>query len=126
MIMPTPEHWEIFAALLAILVLLASGIMALRRLGILRAPELPAGRDPGSPEIAARLDRHADRITALERAVSGLASHDDIHGLQIAVEKQTGTMREIRAFMDRDTETVARLDAKVTRIEDHLLGEARK
>ncbi len=55
-----------------------------------------------------------------------LASREDIHRLQLAIEQQAGAMREVRAFMERDANNVTRLSAAITRIEDHLLGEQRR
>ena len=121
---PTPEHWQTFAALLAILGLLGGAVVALQRLGFLgRGSRQPY---PGPPDVTDRLDRHAERIARLEGAVAGLASREDIHGLQIAIERQAAAVQELRTAMDRDARAVSALSASVTRIEDHLLGEARR
>ncbi len=118
----TPEHWQTFAAMVAILALLSGAVVSLRRLGFLRPPARPPDAQGA---VSERLDRHAERLARLEGAVAGLASREDIHHLQMAIEQQAGAVREIRAFMARDAEAVGRLDAAITRIEDHLMGEGR-
>lgn len=126
---PTPEDWQAFAALLAILGLLGGAVVALQRLGVLRrTPSAPA---PGEahrvpPGVTDRLDRHAERLAQLEGAVAGLASSKDIHALQLAMERQAGDMRKLQSAMDRDAKAVDQLSAAITRIEDHLLGETRR
>ncbi len=134
---PTPEDWQAFAALLAILGLLGGAVVALQRLGLIRrAPSsTPSSPAPSPapceahrvpPDISDRLDRHAERLAQLEGAVAGLASSKDIHALQLAMERQAGDMRKLQSAMDRDAKAVDQLSAAITRIEDHLLGETRR
>ncbi len=129
---PTPEDWQAFAALLAILGLLGGAVVALQRLGLIRrapssTPSSPAPGDAPVPAgVADRLDRHAERLAQLEGAVAGLASSKDIHALQLAMERQAGDMRKLQSAMDRDAKAVDQLSAAITRIEDHLLGETRR
>ncbi|WP_419737789.1 hypothetical protein [Ruegeria sp.] len=124
---PTPEDWQSFAALLAILGLLGGAVVALQRLGLLRrsASPHPSRSGPGA-DVTDRLDRHAERLTRLEGAVAGLASREDIHALQLAIERQAGAVSELRTAMERDARAVGTLSAAITRIEDHLLGESRR
>ncbi|WP_420010968.1 hypothetical protein [Tateyamaria sp.] len=113
---PSPEDWQSFAAMLAILGLLGGAVVALQRLGFLgRSSRLSAGS-------AERLDRHADRLTRLEAAVEGLASREDIHALRLAIEQQAAPMAELRIAIARDAKAVDQLSVAITRIEDHLLG----
>ena len=79
---PTPEQWEAAAGVAVVLIFVSGAVAALRRLGFL------GGRTPAAPvldtrisDMDGRLDRHEARIAAAERAVSGLASREDIHGL---------------------------------------------
>jgi len=126
---PTPEDWQTFAALLAILGLLGGAAVALQRLGFLRRSPpaaAPSRTAPVPSDVTERLERHAERLARLEGAVAGLASRDDIHSLQIAVERQAANVRELRTAMDRDAKAVSTLSAQITRIEDHLLQETRK
>ena len=121
---PTPEDWQSFAGITAILILLGGVVVALRRLGLL--PGNSPGASPGTSrpvsEVEQRLDRHEGRIVGLEQAVSGLASREDMHRLQVAIEQQAGSMRELRAVIERDALAATRLSSAITRIEDHLLG----
>ena len=120
----TAEHWQTFAAMIAILGILAGARVSLRKLGFLRPPEPPAA-PAASTEIAERLERHAERLTKLEAAVVGLASRDDIHKLQIAIERQGGDMRKLQTAIEHDAKAVDQLSSAIIRIEDHLLGEKR-
>ncbi len=61
-----------------------------------------------------RLLDHDQRLTSLETAVRGLPAKDELHGLQLALERMHGDVRELRAIMGR-------MEAVVTRHEDHLL-----
>ena len=117
---PTPEDWQSFAGIIAILILLGGVVVALRRLGLL--PGASPGTSRPVSEVEQRLDRHEGRIVGLEQAVSGLASREDMHRLQVAIEQQAGSMRELRAVMERDALAATRLSSAITRIEDHLLG----
>ena len=84
---PTPEDWQNFAALLAILGILGGAVVGLQRMGFLRRTPPPRA-DAVPPEVSDRLDRHADRLARLEAAVSGLASREDIHELKLSIERQ--------------------------------------
>lgn len=105
------EHWQIFGGMVAILVLLGSGAMALKRLGLIG----------GQGALGERVERHAIRLSDLERRVSGLAAREDIHQLQLEIATQTGELKEMRALMKGQSEIMERLEVVVTRHEDHLL-----
>ena len=122
----TAEHWQTFAAMIAILGILSAGAVSVRRLFFPRPSTRPPAPTPAAPnEIAERLERHAERLTKLEAAVVGLASRDDIHKLQIAIERQGGDMRKLQTAIEHDAKAVDQLSSAITRIEDHLLGEKR-
>ncbi|WP_170563111.1 hypothetical protein [Ruegeria atlantica] len=136
--LPTADDWQNAIGILGVLAVIGAGGIILRQLGFLggkaaaSAPAPAPNASPAQPpapamhaDITERFDRHAERITRLETAVSGLASRADIHRIEIAIQTQEGAIREIRAFMASDAKAVARLDASITRIEDHLLGEER-
>jgi len=123
---PTPDDWQTFAALLGILGLLGGAVVALQRLGFLGRANASPRTEAGTSEVSRRLDRHAERLAHLESAVSGLASSKDIHALQLAMERQSAAVLELRTAMERDAKAVGTLSAQITRIEDHLLHEARK
>ena len=122
---PTPEDWQNFAALLAILGILGGAVVGLQRMGFLRRTPPPRA-DAVPPEVSDRLDRHADRLARLEAAVSGLASREDIHELKLSIERQGGGVRELRTAIEQDARVIDKLSASITRIEDHLMGDARR
>ncbi|CAM3972494.1 DUF2730 family protein [Phaeobacter sp. JH18-32] len=73
-------------------------------------------------EGSKRMDRHENRIAALEQTVQILPGTGDIHALQLELVKQTGSLAEIRAVMDGNAKIMARLETIVSRHEDHLIG----
>ncbi len=68
-----------------------------------------------------RMDRHENRIAAMEQTVQSLPDKDDVHAMQIEMVKQTGSLNEMRAVMEGNAKIMARLEAIVSRHEDHLL-----
>jgi len=76
-------------------------------------------------DVDARLDRHENRITAVEHSVQVMPNKDDVHALQLEMVKQTGSLNEMRAVMEGNSKIMQRLEAIVTRHEEHLM-EGRK
>lgn len=72
-------------------------------------------------EGSKHMDRHDGRIAALEQTVQSLPGTDDMHALQLELVKQTGSLNEMRAVMEGNAKIMARLEAIVSRHEDHLL-----
>lgn len=72
-----------------------------------------------------RMDRHEARISKMEQTVQSLPDKDDVHAMQLEMVKQTGSLNEIRAVMDGNSKIMARLEAIVSRHEDHLLEGAK-
>ena len=68
-----------------------------------------------------RMDRHENRIAAIEQTVQTMPGKDDMHSLQLELVKQTGSLNEMRAVMEGNAKIMARLEAIVSRHEDHLL-----
>jgi len=75
--------------------------------------------------LSGRADRHEGRIAAIEAALAGLPGQDHIHAVQLSMAEVRGELREIRALMSGNTAVMQRLEAIVSRHEDHLL-EARR
>jgi len=73
-------------------------------------------------EGAKRMDRHEARIASVEQSIAAMPDADDIHAVQLSLAEQTGALREIRAIMDGNGKVMARLEAIVSRHEDHLLN----
>ncbi len=125
--MITPEALQAFAGVAAVVVLLGSLAVALQRLGFLRRSDTAPAKAPDMDgDTSARLERHAERLTRLEAMVAGLASRDDITELRLEMERQTGSLKEIRALMKGNAQIMARLETVVTRHEDHLLERGSK
>lgn len=68
-----------------------------------------------------RMDRHESRLASLEQTVQTLPGKDDLHAMQLEMVKQTGSLNEMRAVMEGNSKIMARLEAIVSRHEDHLL-----
>lgn len=73
-----------------------------------------------------RMDRHEGRIASLEQTVGGLPSKEDIHKLELHMEKVSGTMSRMEAVMEGNQKIMSRLETIVTRHEDHLLTGAKQ
>lgn len=69
-----------------------------------------------------RMDRHENRIVALEQTVKSMPGTGDIHALQLELVKQTGELAEMRAVMKGNAKIMERLENIVSRHEDHLIG----
>jgi hypothetical protein len=68
-----------------------------------------------------RMDRHELRIQTLEQTVQALPGREDIHKIEIHVERMAGEMGRISAVMEAQTKLMERLERIVTRHEEHLL-----
>jgi len=75
--------------------------------------------------LAGRSARQEGRLIALEAAIHAKPGVDDVHKLQLNLAHIGGEMREIRVMLQGQIEMQRRLDAILTRHEDHLLGASR-
>jgi hypothetical protein len=73
-----------------------------------------------------RLDRHETmlgeqdkRLGRVEQTMRGMPAKDDLHGLQLSMERMAGDLREMRAIMGR-------MESVVGRHEDHLLDGGKR
>jgi hypothetical protein len=73
-----------------------------------------------------RLDRHQGRLDRLDQSVASLPGKEDMHQLQIQMIRISGTMDRMEAVMEGSGKIMSRLEAIVTRHEEHLLSENRK
>jgi len=73
-----------------------------------------------------RMDRHEARISRVEQTVQSMPGKDDMHALQLEAVKQTGAMEKMAAVMEGNAKITARLEAIVTRHEQHLLDGGKK
>ena len=70
---------------------------------------------------SARLDRHDARLSAVEQTLQTLPASQDLHRVELALERIGGDMREMRASMSGQQQIMVRLESVVTRQEDHLM-----
>lgn len=69
-----------------------------------------------------RLDRHEARISLNEQALQVLPKKDELHQVNVILERVAGDMREMRALMSGQQQIMARLETVVSRQEDHLMS----
>lgn len=67
------------------------------------------------------MDRHDNRITVLEQAITVMPDKDDMHRLQLEMVKMTGSLGQMQAVMEGNAKIMERLETIVSRHEDHLL-----
>jgi hypothetical protein len=82
----------------------------------------------GSRQNAVRIDAHARRIEAVEARLQGveqtvraMPAKDDVHDLRLALADMKGELRAMHVAMTGTREIMGRLEAVVTRHEEHLL-----
>lgn len=86
-----------------------------------------------SKKNGARLDAMAITLTALEQRISAseqtqraLPSKDDIHELELSMERLKGEMKTLSQVMAGQSQITERMEAILNRHEDHLLQGGRK
>lgn len=77
-------------------------------------------------EGSERMDRHDNRLLALEQTIKVMPGKDDLHAVQIELTRMSGTMETMSAIMEGNQKIMMRLENIVGRHEDHLLNEGRK
>ncbi len=70
---------------------------------------------------SSRLDRHDLRIQKIEDVVKSLPGKDELHDLAIGISDLRGDMREMRMALQGQGQIMTRLEAVVSRQEDHLM-----
>ena len=68
-----------------------------------------------------RLDDHDMRINGMEQSQRALPTSDDLHTLEIAMERLKGEIKTMSAVMSGQSDIMQRLEAIVSRHENHLL-----
>lgn len=71
---------------------------------------------------ARRLETIEGRLQSVEQSVRGMPGKDDIHAVQIALSEMRGELRAVHVTINGTREIMGRLEAVVTRHEEHLLG----
>lgn len=70
-----------------------------------------------------RMDRHERRIGSVEQTIQSMPGRTDLHDVQIELVKLTGSLNEMRAVMEGNSNIMGRLEAIVSRHEEHLLDQ---
>lgn len=73
--------------------------------------------------VAERLDGHDLRLSGVEQSLRAMPSKDDMHGLQLSLTGMDGKLLEMKAVMEGNNRIMERLEAIVTRHEEHLLQQ---
>ena len=118
--MISPDAWQAFGGVLAVIIALGGGVLALQRLGILRpkpAAVPPAPTEEGSDDLGARVADLESRVAVLdertrkhERSLEGIGR---LHGRIDGVAETTGRIEGEITQMNRTLNLMLR----------HLLGE---
>jgi len=74
-----------------------------------------------SRKNASRLDGLEQRVNVLEQRSGVIATKDDLHAMSMALEGIKGEMKAMRAEMNGNTNIMERLEAIVSRHDNHLL-----
>ena len=75
---------------------------------------------------AAKLDDHKSRIGSLEQSHQFAPTKGDIQKIVLAMEGVKGDVKVMRAEMSGNIAIMVRLEAIVSRHEDHLLGGSKR
>lgn len=68
-----------------------------------------------------RMDRHEHRLNSIEQTLRTMPAKDDLHELQLAMERLRGDMGRMGAAMEGHAAIMARVEGIVGRHEQHLL-----
>lgn len=77
-------------------------------------------------EHAKRIDDHNQRIGSVEQTLRGGPTSDDLHELELTLERVQGKMGTLSAMLEGHVAIMERLEAIVTRHEDHLLSGGKR
>lgn len=73
-------------------------------------------------EGSKRMDRHDNRLTAIETDLKSMPAKDDLYEVKLEISGMVGEIKEMRALMDGNAGLMKRIEAMIVRHEDHLLG----
>lgn len=72
-----------------------------------------------------RMDRLHERVNSIEQTMRGLPQKEDMHQLQLTVEKMNGKLDTMSAVIDGNSKVMVRLENAVDR-QDGYLHEVKK
>ena len=111
------------------LVLWAAALSTLLSFGILICSIFsgPSKRNASKlDEHSARLDGHELRISGIEQTQRALPTANDMHELELAMERLKGELKTNSAVMAGHSAIMERLEAIVSRHENHLLDGGKR
>ena len=68
------------------------------------------------------MDDLTRRVDALETSVRQMPGKEDLHKMELQLERMTGHLGKMQAVMEGNQNIMERLEGIVGRHEDHLLG----
>lgn len=71
-----------------------------------------------------RMDRHDTRLNSIEQTLRDLPVKADMHALQLSMSEMRGEMKVMATAMSGSNSLMERLEAVVSRHEDHLLKKS--
>ena len=69
-----------------------------------------------------RMNRHEQRLQAIEQTLHDMPGRGELHALELELVRMNGTMGKVEALMTGHADIMKRLEAVVTRHEEHLLN----
>ena len=72
-------------------------------------------------EHAKRIDGHDQRIASVEQLIDGLPTKENVQSIALAMARMEGDIRVMRAEMEGFMDIMNRLEAIVSRHDNHLL-----
>lgn len=67
------------------------------------------------------MDRHELRLSAVEQTVRAMPGREDIHKIELGMSEMRGLLSRMEAVMEGNSQIMSRLEAIVSRHENHLL-----
>ena len=115
--MPGAEAWQAFAGVAAVVILLASLAVALKRLGIVgRQP------DPAVGALTTRVTALEKQAASQEATLAALPSAREFAKLDRCVSETQGDVKAVKASVDGQGKMLEGLASQVGAINKHLLG----
>jgi hypothetical protein len=71
-----------------------------------------------------RMDRHDTRLNSIEQTLRDLPVKADMHALQLSMSEMRGEMKVMATAMSGSNSLMERLEAVVSRHEEHLLKKS--
>lgn len=82
----------------------------------------PSKRNAAKLDLhASTIDGHSQRLSSLEQAQKSMPSKEDVHRIALTMVEMQGDVKAMRAEMEGNMGIMERLEAVVSRHENHLL-----